>query len=268
MQWLCKEVVGPGKITMISDQHLGIRGVFERPDFGWQESTGETVHRYCIQHIAQNVYKDCHMKKKILFLNKLQDIRNHASHKFINNIRPASHKFIRKTRIMQGNLPTYQVSNRRTRNNKNRNNQPAAAKEVSAEEFHYEELIPEQVAALHQEIWAQHLDEGLNRWGIMTNNGSESLNNVFRIARQFPVYVIVENTWHTCVEWFYKHREIVAAWEAQCLMFSQKIIELIKHRGDKGRTYDIIQLDWGINNYDVYNGNELIETVIFNGMKR
>jgi MULE transposase domain len=53
MQWLRKEVVGPGKITVISDQHPGIRGVFERSDFGCQESTGEVVHRYCTQHIAQ-----------------------------------------------------------------------------------------------------------------------------------------------------------------------------------------------------------------------
>jgi hypothetical protein len=36
-----------------------------------------------------------------------------------------------------------------------------------------------------------------------------------------------------------------------------------KHRGDKRRTYDVIPLDWGINNYDVYNRNGLIETVIF-----
>jgi hypothetical protein len=33
-------------------------------------------------------------------------------------------------------------------------------------------------------MYAQHLDESLNQWGIMTYNGSESLNNVFRIARQ------------------------------------------------------------------------------------
>jgi hypothetical protein len=68
MQWLRKEVVGPGKITVISDQHLGIRAVFERPDFGWQELAGEAVHRYCTQHIAQNVYKNCHIKRiKTLF---------------------------------------------------------------------------------------------------------------------------------------------------------------------------------------------------------
>jgi hypothetical protein len=134
---------------------------------------------------------------------------------------------------------------------------------VSAEEFHYEELTPEQVAALHQERWAQHLDDGLNPWEIMTSNGSESLNSVFRIARQHLVCTIVENTWHKCVEWFYKCQEVAAAWEAQGLIFSHKVTELIKHRGDKGRTYDVVPLDWGINNYDVYNKNRLIKMVIF-----
>jgi hypothetical protein len=43
----------------------------------------------------------------------------------------------------------------------------------------------------------------------------------------------------------------------------KKVTEMIKHRGDKGRTYNVIPLDWGINNYDVYNRNGLIETVIF-----
>jgi hypothetical protein len=33
MQWLNKEVVGPGKIIVISDQNLGIRAVLKRPDF-------------------------------------------------------------------------------------------------------------------------------------------------------------------------------------------------------------------------------------------
>jgi hypothetical protein len=32
MEWLRREVVGPGKITVITDQHLGIRAVFEDPN--------------------------------------------------------------------------------------------------------------------------------------------------------------------------------------------------------------------------------------------
>jgi hypothetical protein len=130
--------------------------VFERLNFGWQKSVGETVQHYCTQHIVRNVYKDCHMKIiKTIFK---QGARHKKSWKFekymkkINNIRPASYKFVRKAEIVQRNLPMEQVSNRRTRNNKNRNNQPVTAEEVSTEKFHYEELIPEQVAALHQEI--------------------------------------------------------------------------------------------------------------------
>jgi hypothetical protein len=106
------------------------------------------------------------------------------------------------------------VSNRRTRNNKNHNNQSSVTEEVSEEKFHYEELILDQVAALHQERWAQYLDRGLNRWGIMISNGSESLNNVFKIARQFSVCAIVETAWHKYVKWFYMRREITAAWES------------------------------------------------------
>jgi hypothetical protein len=50
--------------------------------------------------------------------------------------------------------------------------------EVSIEKSHYKELILDQVTTLHQERLAQHLDGGLNRWGIMISNGLELLNNV------------------------------------------------------------------------------------------
>jgi hypothetical protein len=63
MQWLHKEIIGPNKITIISYQHLGIRTVFEKSNFGRKKLVGEVVHRYCTQHIAQNVYMDCRMKR-------------------------------------------------------------------------------------------------------------------------------------------------------------------------------------------------------------
>jgi hypothetical protein len=86
MKWLRKEVVGPGKITVISDQHLGIRRVFERPYFGWQESTGKVVHRYCTQHIAQNVYKDCHMKRvKTLFKQAARHKKSWRCEEYLKN---------------------------------------------------------------------------------------------------------------------------------------------------------------------------------------
>jgi hypothetical protein len=144
-------------------------------DFEWQESAGEAVHHYCTQHITQNVYKNFHIKRiKALFKQAARHKKPWRCEEYIkkiNSIRPASYKFVRKAGIMQENLPTEQVSIL-IRNNKNHNNQPAAAEEVSAKEFYYEELTPEQVTALHQERCAQHLDGDLNRWGIMTSNGS------------------------------------------------------------------------------------------------
>jgi predicted sugar kinase len=79
----------------------------------------------------------------------------------------------------------------------------------------------------------------------MTSNGSESLNNVFRIARYFLICAIIENTWHKCVEWLYKCREITGVWEVQGLIFSSNFMKLIKYYGDKMRTYDVIPLNWG-----------------------
>jgi hypothetical protein len=49
--------------------------------------------------------------------------------------------------------------------------------------------------------------------------------------------------WHKCVKWLYKRREVTAAWKARGLVFSQKVTELIKYRGDKGIIYDVIPLD-------------------------
>jgi hypothetical protein len=41
--------------------------------------------------------------------------------------------------------------------------------------------------------WAQTYDGG-HRWGIMTSNSSEALNNVFRVERTLPVATIMEGT--------------------------------------------------------------------------
>jgi hypothetical protein len=48
---------------------------------------------------------------------------------------------------------------------------------VSDEEFHYEELTPDQVVALHQERWAQHLD----RWSQSVGNNDKQR---FKITKQ------------------------------------------------------------------------------------
>jgi hypothetical protein len=60
---LRKEVIDLGKITVISDQYLGIRGVFDRLYYERHESVGEVVQHFCTQHITQNVYEVYHMKR-------------------------------------------------------------------------------------------------------------------------------------------------------------------------------------------------------------
>ena len=44
------------------------------------------------------------------------------------------------------------------------------------------------------------------RWGIMTINGSESLNNVFKQNRMLPVAAIVEDTFYKLNAWFVEQR--------------------------------------------------------------
>jgi hypothetical protein len=46
------------------------------------------------------------------------------------------------------------------------------------------------------------------------------------------------------------------------MVFFQKVTELIKYHSDKEIIYNVIPLDWSINNYDVYNINGLIEMVL------
>ena len=57
MSFLRREVVGNRFFCVISDQHKGIKYVFDRTDFGWSTAHGECVHRLCMQHVAENLHK-------------------------------------------------------------------------------------------------------------------------------------------------------------------------------------------------------------------
>jgi hypothetical protein len=52
------------KICVISDRHRGIKRVFERPYLGWSIQRGETVQRYCMQHVVENLYKEARKSGK------------------------------------------------------------------------------------------------------------------------------------------------------------------------------------------------------------
>jgi hypothetical protein len=59
MSWLRREVTGPRKICVISNQHLRIKAIFQYPQYGWSEQNRDVVHRYYMQHISENLYKAC-----------------------------------------------------------------------------------------------------------------------------------------------------------------------------------------------------------------
>ena len=59
MRWLRQEVVGDRPICVISDRHKGIKHVFNSPLFGWNEHQKQAVHRLCVQHVSENLLKEC-----------------------------------------------------------------------------------------------------------------------------------------------------------------------------------------------------------------
>jgi hypothetical protein len=163
-------------------------------------------------------------------------------------------------------VPIEQVSDRMTQNNRNLNNHTVTSvptEKVSTEEFYYEELTPDQMVALHQEKWTQHLDRGLNRWEIMTINGSESLIPYSGSPDNFSYVLSSRIRGIHVLSDSISVEKLQHLGKTQGLVFSQKVTKLIKYHGDKGISYDVIPLDCGINNYDVYNRNELIKTIIF-----
>ncbi|XP_078164777.1 uncharacterized protein LOC144559587 [Carex rostrata] len=112
--------------------------------------------------------------------------------------------------------------------------------------------------ALHK--WAQVHDRFLNRWGIMTSNGFEVLNSVFRIARQLPVCAIVDKTFYKCVDWFVNRQEAAIGWEATRLDFSLNITLVLHRRNEKARKHDIRPMYYGHNNYEVIDKDGLLKT--------
>jgi MULE transposase domain len=48
MSWLCREVTGSGRIDVISNQHAGIKAIFQYRQYGWSEQNEDITHRYCM----------------------------------------------------------------------------------------------------------------------------------------------------------------------------------------------------------------------------
>jgi hypothetical protein len=77
--------------------------------------------------------------------------------------------------------------------------------------------------------WAQVYNEGGMRWGIMTTNYSESVNNVFKGIRSRPISGIIEYSFKKC------NTSFVDRW--------QKARDLLDNRGKIGSFADGIMYD-------------------------
>ena len=54
MQFLRRRVIREGKyFCMISEQHKGIKYVFDREDYGWSTRTGQYMHRLCMHTLRR-----------------------------------------------------------------------------------------------------------------------------------------------------------------------------------------------------------------------
>ncbi|XP_048529599.1 uncharacterized protein LOC125508848 [Triticum urartu] len=82
--------------------------------------------------------------------------------------------------------------------------------------------------------------DGGYRWGIMTSNGSESLNNVFRLSLRLPVAAIVDETFSKCLEWFVEIRRSALNLVDDGKQWSERVDKLLVKRGDRAGHMHVI----------------------------
>ena len=206
MRWLRLEVIGDNRFfCVISDRHLGIKAVFQDPNLGWDESTDQCVHRYCSQHVAENLYKHVGRKREV-------------SDRFIAGVNKC------KPRRLQEMLQDFEIGCPKAIDylNKVGKRNPNDEDELPCPEKLYKAL------------------DGGHRWGIMTTNGSESLNAVFKISRRLPVAAVVEDTFYKLNKWFFErwNKAQMACQHGQ--VWSDRVTKLLQKRIGKGRDMTVI----------------------------
>jgi hypothetical protein len=105
--------------------------------------------------------------------------------------------------------------------------------------------------------WAQCKDGGY-RWGIMTSNGSESLNHVFKVVRCLPVVAIVEGTWYKCVNWFDERRIQSNETVNRGFHWSRNVTQKLIKRGDKARLHRVNPYKSQLGEFEVTHQGETL----------
>ena len=103
--------------------------------------------------------------------------------------------------------------------------------------------------------------DGGYRFGIMTTNGSESLNAVFKDSRMLPVAALVEETFAKCNRWFVQRREAATEQSNAEQPFSKRVHVKLAKRWEKATKMDVIPYSHGEGNYQVTGPNESVPVV-------
>ncbi|XP_078167095.1 uncharacterized protein LOC144561871 [Carex rostrata] len=226
MQFLRRRVIGEGKFfCVISDQHKGIKYVFDREDYGWSTRTGQCVHRLCMQHVAENLSKATGGDTWVT-----DTFRWNCRKKKPRRVVEMTSSFARY--MPKANLYLMKVGK----------NNPRDVNEDPA----YEKIY-------------QSRDGGW-RWGIMTTNGSESLNAVFKQSRMLPVAAVVEDTFYKLNAWFQERRAKAAELIRMNQSFSTRVEEKLRRHRDKGATMTVIPMGNDGTEFEVQNPNEYVPT--------
>jgi hypothetical protein len=217
MKWLRREVIGQGVfMCVISDRHKAIKWVFEQSHMGWCADVGECVHRLCMQHVAENLYNNCG-KDSIISDRFKQGCRKKKPRRLaemwkdFEKICPKAITYLNKVGKKKPSDP---------------------------------EEIPK-----HEKVFASC--DGGYRWGIMTTNGSESLNNVFKQSRRLPVAAIVEDTFYKMNEWFVQRRERAAEVLASGQRWSTRVEKRLAKHTNKASQMKVVPYGYEQGEYEV-----------------
>ncbi|HET9412223.1 MAG TPA: PMZ-type zinc finger domain-containing protein [Candidatus Saccharimonadales bacterium] len=212
MGWLRCNVIAPGvRYTVISDRHASIRNVFLRTDKGYCEARSEALHRFCARHISENVRKRFDKRSSELFEGTAHAKgiqRHHDAFDLLKEHNKRAWCYV------------YDIGKRGTR---------------------YERAL----ANPRKDLWACSHDGGTNRWGIMTTNGPESLNKVYKDARALPVTALVDETFSKTLEWFADRRELARVNLASGKQWAPKVADKIQRRTRKSQAHKVktVKLD-------------------------
>jgi len=222
MRWLRREVIGDRKICVISDRHAAIKHIFRNPGYGWHEEGNEAVHRLCAQHLAENLLKNC---KNQYAVDAFKAACRHSN--------PWDFKASLE-QVEYWSKDALQYIKGIGKKDETNENEPE---------------VPSKWSLCH---------DGGQRWGIMTSNAAECLNNVFKEARGLPICAIVEATYYKLLEWFNNRRQHARVLAQRGHIFSERVTQILEKSAAVACQHEVKITDFDTGVYEVISKHERV----------